>query len=109
MTVYILENGELVVKRESVERRLQIVPDIQPYTSMIDGSTIGSRSRHREHLQSHGCIEVGNEQPPASKPYETPKAERDARKRALYGQFENLSQRQISRVAQELRDRASRR
>ena len=50
MTVYILENGELVVKRESVERRLQIVPDIQPYTSMIDGSTIGSRSRHREHL-----------------------------------------------------------
>jgi len=109
MTVYVLENGELVVKREGVERRMQIVRDIQPYTSMIDGSTISSRSRHREHLQAHGCIEVGNETQAAPKPYETPKAGRDARKRALYGQFENLNQRQISRIAQELREHASRR
>ena len=35
--------------------------DIKPYQSMIDGSMITSRSRHREHLQAHGCIEVGNE------------------------------------------------
>jgi hypothetical protein len=109
MTVYVLENGELVVKREGVERRMQIVRDIQPYTSMVDGSTISSRSRHREHLKAHGCVEVGNEQPPAPQPYETPKAQRDARKRALYGQFENLNQRQISRIAQELREHVSRR
>lgn len=38
-----------------------VMPDIQPYTSMIDGSQITSRSRHREHLRDHGCIEVGNE------------------------------------------------
>ena len=39
----------------------QVMPDIQPYRSMIDGSIIGSRSTHREHLRAHGCIEVGNE------------------------------------------------
>ena len=35
--------------------------DIQPYTSTIDGSQITSRSKHREHLREHNCIEVGNE------------------------------------------------
>lgn len=38
-----------------------VMPDIQPYTSMIDGSTITSRSHHREHLKAHGCIEIGND------------------------------------------------
>ena len=51
-----------------------IMPDIQPYRSMIDGSEITSRSRHREHLREHGCIEVGNDssltRPP--KPIESP-------------------------------------
>jgi len=37
------------------------MPDIKPYKSMIDGSEITSRSRHREHLRDHGCIEVGND------------------------------------------------
>lgn len=35
--------------------------DIQPYRSMIDGSMIESRSKHRAHLKQHGCIEIGNE------------------------------------------------
>ena len=38
-----------------------IMGDIQPYRSQIDGSVITSRSRHREHLRAHGCIEVGND------------------------------------------------
>jgi hypothetical protein len=38
-----------------------VANDINPYRSMIDGSIINSRSRHREHLRDHGCIEVGNE------------------------------------------------
>ena len=38
-----------------------IMPDIAPYRSMIDGTEISSRSRHREHLRSHGCVEVGTE------------------------------------------------
>ena len=38
-----------------------VMGDIQPYQSMIDGSWITSRSRHREHLRAAGCIEVGND------------------------------------------------
>ncbi len=40
-----------------------VMGDIQPYRSTIDGSLISSRSRHREHLLAHNCIEVGNERP----------------------------------------------
>ena len=46
-----------------------VMPDIDPYRSVIDGSLITSRSRHREHLRDHGCIEVGNEPP---KPKQVP-------------------------------------
>lgn len=42
-------------------RNWQVMPDIAPYRSMADGSIINSRSRHREHLRAHGCIEVGND------------------------------------------------
>ena len=38
-----------------------IMGDIKPYRSMIDGSEITSRSKHREHLRMHGCVEVGND------------------------------------------------
>lgn len=38
-----------------------VMPDISPYISQIDGSEITSRSKHREHLNAHGCIEIGNE------------------------------------------------
>jgi len=38
-----------------------VANDIQPYRSMIDGSIISSRSRHREHLRDHNCTEIGNE------------------------------------------------
>ena len=38
-----------------------IMPDIQPYRSMIDGSEITSRSKYREHLREHNCVEVGND------------------------------------------------
>ena len=39
----------------------QVMPDIAPYRSMIDGSLITSRSKHREHLRAHNCIEIGND------------------------------------------------
>ena len=38
-----------------------VIKDIKPYKSMIDGSEITSRSRHREHLRDHNFIEIGNE------------------------------------------------
>ena len=62
-----LKSGELIEVGEDYRPPLRaevahnIIPDIKPYRSMIDGSEIGSRSTHREHLRAHGCFEVGNE------------------------------------------------
>lgn len=60
---WVMIDGELVeITREIPEPDAPMVmPDIQPYQSMVDGSLISSRSRHREHLKQHGLIEVGNE------------------------------------------------
>lgn len=60
-----------------------IIPDIQPYKSQIDGSMIDSRTKHRNHLKQHGCIEVGNEKQQPKKP-EPPKGLRDAIGKAVY-------------------------
>lgn len=50
-----------------------VMGDIQPYRSMVDGSVIGGRRQHRDHLRAHGCEEVGNEKLPApSAPKVTP-------------------------------------
>lgn len=63
-TRYVWRNNELVevsTDYRQTRRGWQVMPDIQPYKSMIDGSTIGSRSVHRAHLKANNCIEVGNE------------------------------------------------
>ncbi len=44
-----------------------IQSDIAPYRSMITREPITSRSEHRAHLRQHGCVEVGNEMPRASR------------------------------------------
>ena len=60
-------NGELVEWREEAPSdrhdgiRQHVMKDIQPYKSMIDGTWITSRSKHREHLKAHGVQEVGND------------------------------------------------
>lgn len=61
---YIQINGELIEAEKvvaDVPQTTMIMPDIQPYQSMIDGSMINSRSEHRAHLKAHGCVEVGND------------------------------------------------
>lgn len=61
---FIQRNGVLVeVGADYVPepRSSMIMPDIKPYRSMADGSLITSRSKHREHLRAHGCVEIGNE------------------------------------------------
>jgi len=67
-------NGHWVPIEEWHERNQpvapMVMPDIEPYQSMINGEMITSRSRHREHLREHGCIEVGNEAMKATKYYE---------------------------------------
>ena len=61
---YIQRNGELIevgINYVREPRSSMIMPDIKPYRSMADGSIITSRSKHREHLRAHNCIEIGNE------------------------------------------------
>ena len=62
---YIQDKSGRLVEVTSVPAHTRLAPDIMrdiaPYQSMIDGSMITSRSRHREHLRAHGCEEVGND------------------------------------------------
>ena len=58
---YIQINGKLVEKKRLGKPGIQIIPDIEPYQSMITGERIRSRSHHRQHLKDHGCVEVGND------------------------------------------------
>ena len=46
----------------------RVMPDIKPYRSMIDGSMVNSRSRHREMLRDNGCVEIGNDSSLHGKP-----------------------------------------
>lgn len=70
------KTGKLVPRDEYQQelRRTswQVMPDIQPYISQIDGHVVQSRRDHRAHLKINGCIEVGNEvqkwTPPAPPP-----------------------------------------
>ena len=92
MTTYVYRNGKMVVKTAaSSDPHVQIIPDIKPYRNMIDGKMVTSRFAHRNLLRDHGCIEVGNEKMEAPPP---PVVDRDARRRALYQQFDNVSDRQ---------------
>lgn len=57
-------NGELIEKENYTPEPRgahYVIPDIQPYQSMVDGKMITSRSAHRDHLRAHGLVEVGNE------------------------------------------------
>jgi hypothetical protein len=59
---WIYKDGEAFeVGEYEPEPQHYIMPDIQPYQSMADGSMITGRRQHREHLRQHNCIEIGNE------------------------------------------------
>jgi len=57
----IKERKEQEGRRAIKQRAHLVMNDIEPYISQIDGSLIGSRSKHRTHLRDHNCIEIGNE------------------------------------------------
>jgi hypothetical protein len=100
---YVYVDGELVEKGsdEHLERVYGpfVMPDIQPYQSMIDGSMITSRSRHREHLQANGCIEVGNEK------MQTQYApiSQESRRNTLRQQLGNMTHKEAQRILTDLR------
>lgn len=86
--IYAVEDGVVTIDKrdcESNTKSFQVMPDIQPYRSMIDGTIINSRSRHREHLRAHGVVEVGNDSSLRAKPkpLQSPPGLKDAIIRAV--------------------------
>jgi hypothetical protein len=69
------EAEEAWKQKQSMTKRdaPMVQSDIQGYISQIDGSWIDSKSKHRNHLKQHGCIEVGNEKQSTATPKQDPK------------------------------------
>lgn len=93
--------GELVEVTQDYAEPLAplVMGDIQPYKSMIDGSEITSRSRHREHLRDHGCIEYGND--PSilnAKPQPIPDANPEHRKELIRSQVASMRHEDFRRM-----------
>lgn len=61
--IYAEERGTVTLnKMEPVAQAwYYVVPDCQPFVSMVDGTIINSKSQYKTHLRDHGCIEVGND------------------------------------------------
>jgi hypothetical protein len=102
---YVMVNGELVEKHKAndVINAPMIMGDIAPYQSMIDGSMIQSRSRHREHLKDNGCIEVGNESMETK--LSAPSSEK--RREVLAQQLGNMTHNEANKIINSLREQAN--
>lgn len=48
-------------ERAQVGKSGQIIKDIEPYRSIIDGQVIGGRKQHRDMLKARHMVEVGND------------------------------------------------
>jgi len=99
--IYIQIDGQLVEKSTHYSEPVApiIMPDIQPYQSMADGSMITSRSHHREHLKQHNCIEIGNETMETK-----PTLVKDTRRDVLREQVANMTHNEANKVLAKLRD-----
>jgi len=99
---YEIENGEVTFMRDDfgseVSTGPQVIRDIEPYQSMVDGSMITSRSQHRDHLKRHNCFEVGNE-----KMESKPPPQNNDRRIALHRQLGDMSDRQANQILKQLR------
>ena len=106
---YVMVDGEFVErKRDRKGRYHYVMPDIAPYKSMIDGRMITSRSQHRAHLQAHGCVEVGNDDPTRHIKRKTPRSNRREVLRHIIGDMRQSDlDRIVNRVREELRFRRS--
>lgn len=72
-----------------------VMPDIEPYQSMIDGTMITSRSQHREHLARHGYEEVGNDSSLYKPRPALPDAAPEKRKELIRSQIDRLTHKEL--------------
>ena len=103
---YVLVDGEFVErKKDSKGRYHYVMPDIQPYRSMIDGKMVSSRSEHRRHLKANNCIEVGNDDP--AKHIAKPRVDNSRLERIKYEVNNRLTNAQADAIIRKLRENAN--
>ena len=103
---YVYVDGEFVErKKDSKGRYHYVMPDIQPYKSMIDGRMVTSRSEHRRHLKANNCIEIGNEDPTRQVKQERPVDTRLERIKHMVNT--RMTNDQADRLLRELRQNAN--
>jgi hypothetical protein len=56
---------------------LQVIPDIEPFISPLDGSVVSGRRQRRDHMRAHGVVEVGNEKLRVRNPEPLPPVQHD--------------------------------
>lgn len=76
--IYVYRGGKVVPRHEASphpregRRPTNLMRDLEPFVSVVDGSIISSRSDRREHNRRNRCIDIGDD--PAilrpKKPYE---------------------------------------
>lgn len=61
--IYAEENGQVTIDQREVQNDAGffVIPDCQPFQSMVDGTIINSKSQYRDHLRQHNAVEVGND------------------------------------------------
>lgn len=101
---YIYVDGVLVEKGTVTTKNPSplpdIMPDIQPYQSMVTGEIITSRSKHRQHLKDHNMVEVGNDSS-LTKPYQgIPDANPQQRKELLIHQVNKFTDREWRKMGE---------
>lgn len=100
-------DGELVwVRENSLEgaaaKGPQILSDLRPYRSMIDGSIVDGRKRHRDHLKAHGCVEIGND----ASHLDRKAVQITGRKESLHRMLGDVSERELQgMIKREIRNR----
>ena len=93
---YVQVNGVLYERgTEPASDAPMVMPDIAPYRSMIDGSLISSRSRHREHLKAHGYVEIGNDSSLKQPPQPIPDCNPHGRKELIRQQINRMTHKEF--------------
>lgn len=65
--VFVYRDGKVVDKATAapnpmeLRRPVNLMKDLDPFVSMVDGSVIGSRMDRRAHNRRHGVIDVGDD------------------------------------------------
>lgn len=65
--IYVYRDGKVIPKAEADphpfagKRPTNLMSDLEPFVSVVDGSVISSRSDRREHNRRNKCIDIGND------------------------------------------------